>query len=489
MRKISILSDRLEHAAPQRQAMDRRRARLFLVTLVLLAAPCCAATPEQPNIVFVLADDLGYGDLGCFGQNRFTTPRLDALAAEGIRLTQHYAGSTVCAPSRCALMTGLHTGHCAIRGNKEIKPTGQLPLPAEAVTLAERLKAVGYTTGAFGKWGLGPPGSEGGPLAQGFDEFFGYNCQRKAHRYYPDYLFDGDEKRQLDGETYSPELITERALDFISRHRRKPFFCFLPVTIPHAAMEGPEAEREPFRKRFPQFEHTVGKYAGASSVNPVASFAAMVTRLDSDVGRLVDLLDELGLTERTLIVFTSDNGPHVEGGHNPKFFNSNGPFRGFKRDLYEGGLRVPTLARWPGSVASGAESDVVSAGWDWLPTLCELAGAEVPEDIDGVSLAPTLTGRGEQFQHDHLYWEFHPLGGRQAVRRGPWKAIRLNVESDRDRTPELYHLPTDPGERRNLATERPDVLAEMVTLMDSARRPSPLFDFGSDPPSRDATDR
>ena len=449
------------------------------IALITVAFPCFVyADEDRPNIVFVLADDLGYGDLSCFGQKRFDTPRLDALAAEGMRLTQHYSGSTVCAPSRCALMTGLHTGHCAIRGNREQKPLGQMPLPAESVTLAEQLQAVGYATGAFGKWGLGPPKSEGDPLLQGFDEFFGYNCQRNAHRYYTDFLFDGDEGYPLDGETYTHELIVDRALAFIRRNRDTPFFCFLPVTIPHAAMEAPEEEREPFRRQFPQFENVVGRYAGAETVNPIASFAAMVSRLDSDVGRVVDLLKELGLRENTILVFTSDNGPHVEGGHNPRFFDSNGPYRGFKRDLYEGGLRTPTIVHWPGCTRPGSESDVPSAGWDWLPTLCELAGAKVPAGIDGISLAPTITGVGDQELHDYLYWEFHLEGGRQAIRRGPWKAIRLGVGKDPGATPALYHLPSDPGEQHNVAEKHPEMLAELTALMDSAHQPSESFNFG-----------
>lgn len=378
----------------------------LLFAASLLASQALADRP--PNIVFVLADDLGYGDLGCFGQRRFTTPRIDALAAKGMRLTQHYAGSTVCAPSRCALMTGLHTGHCHVRGNTEHKPEGQVPMPGEIVTLADRLKEAGYATGAFGKWGLGYPGSQSDPLNSGFDRFFGYNCQRHAHRYFTDYLWDDDRRVDIDPSVYTHDLIFEQALTFVRDNRDRPFFCFLPVTIPHAALEAPEDAVTPFREAYPQFEDRTGKYAGVTTRNPAAAFAAMVTRLDGDVGRLVDLLDELGLTDETLIVFTSDNGPHQEGGHQPKFFDSNGPFRGFKRDLYEGGIREPTIVHWPGHVPAGSESDFASAGWDWLPTLCELAASETPPGLDGVSLVATLTGEGRQAEHDYLYWEFGP---------------------------------------------------------------------------------
>ncbi|QDV72754.1 arylsulfatase [Botrimarina mediterranea] len=452
---------------------------LALALLFCSFASINVAADRLPNIVFVLADDLGYGDLSCFGQQRFTTPRLDELAARGMKLTQHYAGSTVCAPSRCALMTGLHTGHCAVRGNRERQPEGQEPMPGDAVTMADLLKRAGYATGAFGKWGLGYPGSESDPLRSGFDEFFGYNCQRHAHRYYTDYLWDGDRRIDIESDVYTHDLIFDRALDFIRDHQDGPFFCFLPVTLPHAAMEAPEEDRAPFRQEFAQFENNVGKYAGAEVVNPIASFPAMVRRLDGDVGRLVDLLGELGIDDNTIVVFTSDNGPHREGGHDPEFFDSNGPLRGHKRDLYEGGVRAPTIVSWPGHVAAGVESDILSAGWDWLPTFCELAGDTTPGGLDGVSLAPTLTGAGEQQQHAYLYWEFHEQGGKQAVRRGPWKAVRLGANKNPHAAPELYNLDNDPGETTNLAESEPAILAELVQLMAEAHRPAPSYGFGT----------
>lgn len=452
--------------------------RLFALALLLCScASINVAAERPPNIVFVLADDLGYGDLSCFGQKRFTTPRLDALAARGMKLTQHYAGSTVCAPSRCALMTGLHTGHCAVRGNREHQGEGQEPMPGDVVTMANLLKDAGYATGAYGKWGLGYPGSASDPLRSGFDEFFGYNCQRHAHRYYTDYLWDGDRRVEIDANDYTHELIFDRALDFIRAHKDGPFFCFLPVTLPHAAMEAPEEDRAPFRKEFAQFENVVGKYDGVEVTNPIASFPAMVRRLDGDVGRLVDLLTELGIDEDTIVVFTSDNGPHHEGGHDPRFFDSNGPFPGYKRDLYEGGIREPTIAYWPGHIAAGSESAFASAGWDWLPTFCDLASIATPAGLDGVSLKPTLTGTGEQQPHDYLYWEFHEQGGKQAIRRGPWKAVRLSAKKNPHATPELYNLDNDPGETTNLAESETALLAQLVVLMNEAHTPAPTYNF------------
>ncbi|MCA9071326.1 MAG: arylsulfatase, partial [Planctomycetaceae bacterium] len=376
---------------------------------------------------------------------------IDRLAKEGMKFTHHYSGSTVCAPTRCVLMTGYHTGHCYVRGNKEVKPEGQHPMPPETVTLPELLKKAGYTTGAFGKWGLGAPGSEGDPVKQGFDEFYGYNCQREAHTYYPNHLWHNTEKVQLDGKTYSHNLIMNQALDFIRNNQKGPFFCYLPITIPHAAMHSPEKYVAPFRKKFSEFEDKVGKYRGPNTKNPVAAFAGMMTHVDEDVGRLLDLLQELQIDENTLVLFTSDNGPHVEGGHDPQFFNSNGPFRGFKRDLYEGGIRTVLLARWPGKISPESTTDLMSAHWDILPTCCELAGVMPPKSIDGYSMVPTLRGRPkDQKQHEFLYWEFHERGGKRAVRFGEWKAVQLNLQKNADGPIELYQLDQDPGEKDNL---------------------------------------
>ena len=450
-----------------------------------LAAGCTAAArthagapPAKPNIVYIIADDLGYGDLGCYGQTHFKTPNIDRLAAEGLKFTQHYAGSTVCAPSRCVLMTGLHTGHSYVRGNKEHKPVGQEPIPAGTVTVAKRLKAAGYATGAFGKWGLGYPGSDGDPVRQGFDEFFGYNCQRNAHRYYPDFLYHNEKRVDLDGKTYSHTLIMARALDFIRRHKDRPFFCFMPVTIPHAAMQAPEKYVAPFRKQFPQFADTVGRYAGTETKNPVAAFAGMVTVLDEGVGQVLALLAELGLDEQTLVTFTSDNGPHYEGGHKPDFFDSNGPLKGHKRDLTEGGIRVPMLARWPGRIRPGTTTDHISGFQDVMPTLCDLAGTAPPDGIDGLSLVPTLLGQPDrQKQHPYLYWEFYPYGGKRAARKGRWKALQHGLQKKPPGPIRLFDLADDLGETRDVADAHPDIVAEMKRIFADAHTPSAIWTF------------
>lgn len=442
----------------------------------------------KPNIVLIMLDDAGYGDFSCYGQKKFQTPNIDRLAKEGMKFTQHYSGSTVCAPTRCVLMTGYHTGHCYVRGNKEVKPEGQHPMPPETVTLPELLQQAGYTTGAFGKWGLGAPGSDGDPVKQGFDEFYGYNCQREAHSYYPDHLWHNSEKVKLDGETYSHNLIMDQALDFVRQHRKGPFFCYLPITIPHAAMHSPEKYVAPFRKKFSQFENKVGKYKGPEVKNPVAAFAGMMTHVDEGVGQLLDLLKELRIDENTLVLFTSDNGPHLEGGHDPRFFNSNGPFRGFKRDLYEGGIRTVLLARWPGKVSPGTKSDLISAHWDLLPTCCELAGVKPPNSLDGISLVPTLWGQPDrENKHEFLYWEFHERGGKRAVRFGDWKAVQLNLQKTANGPIELYNLNNDPGEEKNVASKHPDLIAKAKRLFVQSHTPSevwPIRSLGEGKPNK-----
>ena len=459
------------------------------------ASPGSPEPPRQkhPNIIYILADDLGYGDLGCYGQEKLSTPSLDRLAMNGIRFTRHYSGSTVCAPSRSSLMTGMHTGHTPIRGNREIRPEGQWPLPDTVVTLAEWLKEAGYVTGAFGKWGLGFPGSEGDPVHQGFDYFFGYNCQRFAHRYYPAYLWENEEKVFLEGNdwksrvTYAPDLIQQKAIEFIRQHRDTSFFAFLPVTIPHAELIVPEDDI--FRQylgTFPETPYLGGKGSDygpdmeiggyCSQENPHATFAAMITRLDRYVGEIAAVLDELGLSENTLIMFTSDNGPHLEGGADPGFFNSNGSLKGFKRDLYEGGIRVPFIVSWPGTIEPGRESDHLSAFWDVLPTLAELTGVDCGP-TDGISFLPELLGK-EQTEHVFLYWEFHERGGAQAILMEPWKAVRLNVGADPRAPLELYNLDDDPTEENNIAASYPELVTTLTEAMEGAREPSEIFNFG-----------
>lgn len=430
----------------------------------------------QPNIIYILADDLGYGDLSCYGQTKFQTPNIDRLAAEGMKFTQHYSGSTVCAPSRCSLMTGMHTGHAVVRGNKEVKPEGQAPMPAGTVTIPTLLKKAGYTSGMFGKWGLGAPGSVSDPMAF-FDEFYGYNCQRDAHNYYPDHLWHNRQRVELDGKTYSHDLIMDAAKNFIQSNKHQPFFCYMSVTIPHAAMHAPKALHDKYRKQFPQFEDKVGKYSGPQVQNPVAAFPAMVEHLDNGVGEVMALLKELGIDDNTVIMFTSDNGPHMEGGHNPKFFDCNGPLRGHKRDLYEGGIRAPMLVRWPGHVKAGSVTDLVSAFWDVLPTCMELAGAKPPAGTDGISFVPTLLEKGKQPAHPYLYWEFHEQGGKQAVRLGKWKGVRLNVRKKPTGPIQLYDLSSDLGEEKNIAKSNPAVVRKIETIMKEARTTNAAFKF------------
>jgi arylsulfatase A-like enzyme len=436
------------------------------------------ADPARPNIIVILADDLGYGDLGCYGQRRIRTPRLDRMAAEGMRFTQFYAGATVCAPSRSVLMQGLHTGHCRVRGNAGRKNPLAQSLRPDDVTVAKTLREAGYATGLFGKWGLGDVGDAepGLPRRHGFDEFFGYLSQLHAHNYYPSFLWRNEERVPLPNRllredpsgagvstnkvVYSPDLITTEALAFIRQQHEKPFFlCFTP-TLPHANNEAGTNGME-----IPQ----LGPYATNDWPAPQRGHAAMIDRLDQDVGRVLDLVDQLGLREKTFIVFTSDNGPHREGGNNPDFNDSNGPLRGIKRDLYEGGIRVPCIARWPGTIPAGRVSDVV--GWfpDFFPTAVSLAGAPCPAGLDGVDLTPVLTGKGQGPDRGPLYWEFHEGGFKQAVRDGRWKAVRRS----RKLPVELFDLRTDPGEAHDVAADHPAEVARLTALFSSLRVDSP----------------
>ena len=456
----------------------------LVIGLFAATCPCSASAqtatspppaPRKPNIIFILADDLGWGDLGCYGQQKIKTPNLDNLAAEGIRFTSFYAGSTVCAPSRAALMLGQHTGHLRIRGN-----AAGLTLEPDEVTVADVLKQAGYRTGIIGKWGLATANSPGVPQKKGFDEWLGYLDNIHAHDYHPGFLWRFDPVTGFDGKIplteneggkkgqYVPDLCTTAALNFVRNNKPdqfnkyRPFFLFLCYTIPHANNELGRATGNGMEVP------SDAPYSSEPWPQPEKDKAAMITRLDADIGRIVQQLKELKTDDNTVIFFTSDNGPHKEGGVDPKFFQSSGPFRGLKRDLTEGGIRVPMIVRWPGKVSAGTASDRVWAMWDVLPTLADIAGLKPPAKIDGVSMLPTLLGRPQTNQHSFLYWEFHEKGFRQAVRLGDWKAIRVGVDGPL----ELYNLKTDFEEKKNVASEHTDVVAKIEKVLKTARTES-----------------
>jgi arylsulfatase len=448
--------------------------------------PAFSAEPiRPPNIVFILADDLGFAELGCYGQKKIRTPFIDKLAANGIRFTQFYTGNAVCAPSRCVLMTGKHAGHAAVRDNREAKPEGQQPIPAESITIAKVLKEKGYATGAMGKWGLGPMDSTGSPLKQGFDFFFGYNCQRHAHNHYPSWLWKNDEKVKLEGnndgdtgKTYSHDLMEAEALKFIDTHKEKPFFLYVPFTVPHVAVQVPEDSLAEYKGKWEDPPYK-GDKGYRPHPHPRAAYAGMVTRLDRSVGRIVDRLEQLKLTDNTIVFFSSDNGPtHNVGGADSTFFESAGTCRGLKGSLYEGGIRTPLIARWPGKIKPGTTSDFAGAFCDILPTLAELAGAPIAKDVDGLSISPTLLRKDGQKKHDFLYWEFPSYGGQQAVRAGDWKAVRQNLNKGKIVT-ELYNLKDDPSEKMNVADANPEMVAKLEAIMKEQHVPSSVFPLKS----------
>lgn len=473
--------------------------KLFLLSTLGLSSSVFAAQKPM-NVIYILADDLGYGDLSCLGQTKFQTPNIDKLAANGMLFTNHYAGSTVSAPSRSSLMTGLHTGHTYVRGNKEIPGAeGQEPLPADTYILPEMFKENGYTTGCFGKWGLGFPGSTGDPMNQGFDNFYGYNCQREAHRYYPKHLWKNREKVILSENAnynlvqYAPDLIHAEALKFIADNKSRPFFAYFSYVAPHAEIIAPDDDiLAQFKGKFNEKPYNGGQgsdyndsmdtKAYCSQNQPYATFAAMVTRLDKQVGEIVAKLKELGLDKNTIIFFSSDNGPHQEGGANPDFFKSYGPFRGVKRDLYEGGIRLPLIAYAPGKVKAGVKSNQICAMWDMMPTLASIAGVTLPKNLktDGISILPTLTGKGKQKQHKFLYWEFHEQGGKIAVRKGDWKLIIQKVLTNKNAEPELYNLSKDIHEDKNVAKQYPELVKEMLQMMKNAHVDSEVFKFNNE---------
>lgn len=440
--------------------------------VALLVALLANFANAKPNLIYILADDLGYGDLGCYGQKDLKTPNLDKMAAEGMRFTRHYSGSTVCAPSRCVLMTGLHLGHCYIRGN------GKIDLRPRDVTVAEVVKAAGYSTALIGKWGLGHEGGDGQPTRQGFDYFFGYLDQHHAHNFYPHFLMRNEERVPLKNVVpnpgtygqgvasekveYSHDLFAEEALAFVDKNKENPFFLYLALTIPHANNEAGDKGME---------VPDLGEFADKDWPEPAKGQAAMIARMDKDIGRLLERLKAHGIDDNTLVIFTSDNGPHNEGGHKAETFGSSGPLRGTKRDLYEGGIRVPFIARWPGKIKPGSTSDHVSYFGDLMATAAELAGIKPPIGIDSISFLPTLLGEYQR-PHPFLYWEFYERGSAQAVVMGEWKAVRKPAFKGEI---ELYNLDQDIGETKNVATGHPEITDRMSDLMTGSHIPSPLW--------------
>nr|WKN40213.1 arylsulfatase [Tunicatimonas sp. TK19036] len=473
--------------------MIQRSTPLFFLCVLLFACTSAPTTSEvgeedtnfeSPNIIFIMADDLGYGDLGCYGQSQIQTPNIDRLAEQGMKFTQFYAGSTVCAPSRAVLMTGQHTGKTRVRGNAGGDDRSKQSLQAEDVTVAEVLKKANYETALVGKWGLGEVGQEGHPLEQGFDSFYGYLNQRHAHNYYPEFLWDNLDSVPLNNVVervdrgrggfpggyatekvdYSHDLFTEKALTFIQQEREQPFFLYLALTIPHANNEAGDKGME-----VPDY----GIYADRDWPETQKGTAAMITRMDKDLGRILETLQQQGIDENTLVIFTSDNGPHQEGGNDPDFFDSNGPLQGIKRAMYEGGIRVPFIARWPAHIPAGVTSDYIGYFGDMMATFAELADVRPPEDIQSISIVPTLLGHPEeQRPHNYLYWEFYEQGSRQAARMGNWKGIREPMFTG---DMQLYNLENDLEEQNNVAAQHPDIVDDMKHIMDEAHEPSPLW--------------
>ena len=478
----------------------------FRILLFLFSLASASLAADQPNIVFILADDLGYGELGCYGQKKIKTPNIDRLATEGIKFTHHYTGAPVCAPARCVLLTGRHLGHAEIRNNGDSKNgrkfPGQWPITAEALTVAEVLQAAGYRTGGFGKWGLGPSDTSGSPIKQGFQRFYGYNCQRNAHSYYPPFLDDDEgievinqnpipgHKRQATGEvraddyraqTYAPDRILEEAVAFLDAHKDEPFFLYLPFVEPHVAMQPPQE----WLDRYPAaWDREKGPYRGQNGYlphpRPRAGYAAMISDLDEHVGTILDRLEHHGLTKNTLVVFTSDNGTthpgrepkfHI-GGADADFFDSTAGLRGWKGSVNEGGIRIPAIVRWPGKIEPGTTTNAPSYSPDWFPTLCAVANTPAPDALDVTNLVPALTGSSFK-RTKPMIWEFHGYGGQLAVIDFPWKAMRQKAKSKNPGPWQLYHLGNDPGEAQNLATKHPEIVTRLETVFKNDRSPNP----------------
>lgn len=469
------------------------RSLLFFLMLVVVGG--LSAQNKLPNIIYIYADDLGYGSIGAYGNKLIKTPNLDRMAREGMLFTQHYAGAPVCAPARGMLMTGKHAGHSYIRGNYELgefddaHEGGQMPLPEGVYTLPEMLKKAGYTTGAFGKWGLGMPDNSGNPNKQGFDYFYGIMDQKQAHNYYPTHLWRNDKwdtlnnkpitvHRSLDpktaaekdfeyykGNDYAPEKMLDEALAFIDKNKSNPFFLYFPSPLPHVSLQIPEKYVQMYIGKFDEPEYYYGEKGYAPVKYPYSRYAAMITYLDTQVGELMKKIKEEGLDSNTIIMFSSDNGASLESGNPDELFHLNGPLRGFKQDLYEGGIREPFIVRWPGVVKPGTTSDLISAQYDLMATLAELTG-ESAGNTDGISFLPELEGRKrDQKKHQYLYFEFGEKGGSVAVRMGKWKGIRVNLKKDRNAPWEIYDLSKDIGETNNVADVHPELVKKFSEIV------------------------
>lgn len=479
---------------------------IFLLSIIstnAVAAQSSARQAKLPNIIYIYADDMGYGELGCYGQKKIETPHLDRMAAEGKRFTQHYTSMPVCAPARCMLMTGKHSGHSYIRGNHELggfpdsAERGQMPLADDEITIAEMLKRKGYRTALIGKWGLGMNNTEGSPLRQGFDYYYGYLDQKQAHNYYPTHLWENDRwdslhqpfidvHQKLDPETatdadfdifngkvYAPDKMTEKALEFIRENRNQHFFLYLPYTIPHVSLQAPEKYVEMYRGKFDEKPY-YGEKGYASTKFPLSTYAAMITYLDDQVGLVMQMIKKLGLDENTIIMFSSDNGATFNGGVDANFFNSMGGLRGYKMDVYEGGIRMPFIARWPGKIKSGTTSDLISVQYDLMATLAELSGQN-PPPTDGISFLPELLGKkGQQKLHPYIYFEYPEKGGQIAIRMGKWKGVKTNLRKEPAGSWQLFDLENDITESQDLSAEHPDILKKFDDIVRKEHGPSHL---------------
>ncbi len=497
----------------------------FSIFLLIIGVSCKMSVkekPDHPNIIYILADDLGYAELGCYGQAKIETPNIDALASNGMRFTQHYAGAPVCAPSRCVLLTGKHLGHAQIRGNdewadrgpvwdfeamaKDPNLEGQRPLKTGTKTIGNLLQSAGYKTAVVGKWGLGAPLSEGIPNKQGFDFFYGYNCQRQAHTYFPVHLWkdttkvllnnkmvpphtklqEGADIYNLDSYSdfwltdYSPDLMQTEVLNFIKENKDTPFFMYYASPIPHNPLQAPKRWVDYYLKKFGDEEPFIGNKGYFPHRYPHACYAAMVSYLDEQVGEIVATLKNLGLYENTIIIFTSDNGPTYTGGADSPWFDSAKPFKSEfgwgKGNVNEGGIRVPMIAHWPGKIKPGTKSDLISAFYDVLPTLCEITGVQAPNDIDGKSFLPTLLGKENQEKHDFLYWEFPESGGQQAARMGKWKGIRKNIDKDSLQI-RLYNLESDIQELNDISSQNPEIVKEIELIFNNEHEMAEMEKF------------